>query len=109
MGAVTYVYPQSALVAAAGDGRHRPASHPLLTGIRPERQRVDVIAPPSEWHAAHGELLRLRREETGWSRLRLAQALHVSAPTLCYWESARHSPNPEHRAALERLLGELRP
>lgn len=102
-------YPATSLLFAASDGRHRPASHPLLTGIRPDRLRTDPTPRDLAWHTAHGDLLYQRRVDAGWSRARLASALHVTRPAISYWEAGRYAPSPEHRAALERLLGEIRP
>ena len=91
---------RSALVSAARDRKHRPLSHPLIGGKRPESATNE---PRPAWD---GTLLRKRRVALGWSQLQLAEAVGVTRVAVSWWESGQ-PPSAAHRDAIERLVGRL--
>ena len=85
---------RSSLVYAASDGKHRPASHPLIGGKATE----------SKWWYVTPANIRARRAAAGLSQVRLAALLGVSSTTVAQWERAKCQPSPEHIDAIRELL-----
>lgn len=95
----------SSLVYAATDGRHRPASHPVLRGL--PRYTQPEPAPEPDL-ATLGAIIRTRREAMGWSRRRLGSCVGVSHIAVHYWESGSYRPTERHMVLLEQVMGSLR-
>lgn len=86
---------RSALIAAASDRKHRPASHPLLRGDTP------IIKRPAPLVRGSMRSLRLAR---GLSHADIATALGVSRPAVSQWEAGTTQPSDEHLARLWEVL-----
>lgn len=89
-------YLPSSLVYAASDGRHRPASHPLLAGVA-----RDPAGPEPELSGWRIRALRLVR---GMSQYDLAAAVGVSRPAVAQWEADLYRPTGEHLSRLREVL-----
>ena len=88
----------SALVYAASSGRHRPASHTLLS------QRTAAEQPQPE-QPLSGSRIRTERIARGMSQYDLARAVGVSRPAVAQWESGKYRPYGEHVVRLREVLG----
>lgn len=86
----------SALVYAATDGKHRPASHPVLGGVRPNRPSAPASLSMAE--------IRYLRERMGLTQRQLADMIGVTRVAVSWWESGKQPPSDEHHAALIRVL-----
>ena len=86
----------SSLVYAASDGRHRPASHPVLGAVR-------APAPPQfdGWDGWQIAALRIRHRLT---QRELGALIGVSAAAVSMWESDATVPSADHMARLREIL-----
>lgn len=87
----------SALLFAASDGKHRPASHPCLHGV--------AVSTASHTDPLVGWRIRAKRIAKGWSQYDLADRLGVSRPAVSYWEAGINRPTAEYAARLREMLG----
>ena len=88
----------TSLVYAATDGKHRPSSHPVLSGVPVQRRAESPLAPLSGWR------IRALRIVKGMSQYDLAAAMGVSRPAVAQWESGAYRPSEEHMARLREVL-----
>ena len=88
----------TSLVRAASDGKHRPASHPVLAGV--------PVAAPDHAKPLTGWRIRARRQVLGMSQYDLAARMGVSRPAVAQWESDAYRPTDEHMARLREVLSE---
>lgn len=88
----------SALLFAASDGRHRPASHPVLAGGIPANPAAVDRTALAGWR------IRALRITRGMSQYDLAGAVGVSRPAVAQWESDLYRPSSEHEARLREVL-----
>lgn len=87
----------SALLFAASDGRHLPASHPVLSG-------VPVNPAAAERTVLSGWRIRALRIARGMTQYDLAAEVGVSRPAVAQWESGHARPSSEHEARLREVL-----
>ncbi len=91
----------TSLVYAAGDRKHRPASHPVLMG--------KPLLDEGAYYAHVAARIRLLRAERGWSQNHLGSRIGATHAAVCYWELGYRRPSAWYIDRLERVLGQVRP
>lgn len=94
---LAHIFPTTTLIRAASDGRHRPASHPVLSG--------NAVAVPDCSDPLIGRRIRAKRIVKGWTQYDLAREMGVSRPAVAQWEADSYRPSAAHAARLEEMLG----
>lgn len=91
-------YAPTSLVYAASDGRHRPASHPVLGGVAARPDSDPVKGALTGWR------IRALRIVRGMTQYDLADAVGVTRPAVARWETGNWHPTAEHEARLREVL-----
>ncbi len=91
----------TSLVYAAGDRKHRPASHPVLMG--------KPLLDEGAYYAHIAARIRLLRAGLGMTQREFGARVGVSGVTVHHWEHANQRPTAWSIDRIERLFGQVRP